>query len=182
MTQSFAAVAQTGPSNSRAFDVASQKIGAISIVESARYKALDFRQSYGDSTNHDWKKFDFDGRVINAGPVQQQPFMSEQASHYVPLRILSTTGFSVAGMTETAMHAYEHTFNGAASYFGVDAVQTGPGAVGSGTMDGLTLFARGTPALFSKAYIRAIGVGLGVPTAQNIASFAAFCRFKRWMT
>jgi hypothetical protein len=67
--------------------ITSQKIGAQSILDSQRFKTLDYRQSYGDSTNHDWKMFDFDGRVINAGPVQQQPFLSEQASHYVPLRI-----------------------------------------------------------------------------------------------
>lgn len=68
-------------------EVARQRIGANSIVDSDRFKQLDYRQSHYMCTSHDWKRYDFDGRVINAGPIQQQPFISEQASYFVPLRM-----------------------------------------------------------------------------------------------
>jgi hypothetical protein len=76
-------VASAGPVR----DVASRPIGANSIVDSERYRTLDYRQQYGDAAQHDWKLFDFDGRAINAGPRQQQPFLAETASFYVPLKV-----------------------------------------------------------------------------------------------
>ncbi len=60
------------------------------ILDSDRFKSLDRKQSYFDCTQHDYKKYDFDGRIINAnsgGSVQAtQPLIGEKAGYYVPLR------------------------------------------------------------------------------------------------
>ncbi len=60
------------------------------ILDSDRFKSLDRKQSYFDCTQHDFKKYDFDGRIINAnsgGVVQAtQPLIGEKAGYYVPLR------------------------------------------------------------------------------------------------
>jgi hypothetical protein len=62
-------------------------IGAQSILASERYLELDWRQRYGECAQHDWKTFDFDGRAINAGPRTMQPWISEQAGFFVPLKM-----------------------------------------------------------------------------------------------
>lgn len=63
-------------------------VKAKSLITSARAVELDRRASYYDCTQNDWKSFDFDGRVIKAGPPLTQPFLSsEQASWYVPLKL-----------------------------------------------------------------------------------------------
>lgn len=76
----------TGPKIDTA---AAANFSVRSVVESDRYRELDRRQQYYDCTQHDWKRFDFDGRLQRPGPsVGQQPFMaSEQSSWYVPLRL-----------------------------------------------------------------------------------------------
>lgn len=49
---------------------------------------LSRRESYYKCSHHDWKMFDFDGRMIPPGPPTSQPMMSsEQFSHYVPLKL-----------------------------------------------------------------------------------------------
>ena len=61
------------------------------ILGSDRFKNLDRKQQFFDCTQHDYKRYDFDGRIIemgSGGVVQSsQPLMSgEKASYYVPLR------------------------------------------------------------------------------------------------
>jgi hypothetical protein len=60
------------------------------ILDSERRRDLDRRQSYYDCTQHDYKRFDFDGRVIQntgAGSSVTQPLISsERAAWYIPLR------------------------------------------------------------------------------------------------
>jgi hypothetical protein len=60
------------------------------ILDSDRFKVLDRKQQYFDCTQHDYKRYDFDGRIIElgGGVVQSaQPLMSgEKASNYIPLR------------------------------------------------------------------------------------------------
>ena len=61
------------------------------ILDGDRFKSLDRKQSYFDCTQHDSKKHDFDGRIVEAGSggaVQSsQPLISgEKAGYYVPLR------------------------------------------------------------------------------------------------
>jgi len=65
---------------------------ARAILESVRYRTLDRRQSYYDATQHNGKRYDFDGRIIStseaSGMSSTQPLLSqEKASWYVPLRM-----------------------------------------------------------------------------------------------
>lgn len=61
---------------------------AAAFIESERYKELDRRQQYYDCTQHDWKRYDFDGRIMRPGPPTSQPLLaSEQANWYVPLKL-----------------------------------------------------------------------------------------------
>lgn len=58
------------------------------ILDSERYRDLDRRQSYYDCTQHDHKRFDFDGRIVSTGQGATQPLLSgEKASWYVPLKM-----------------------------------------------------------------------------------------------
>jgi hypothetical protein len=62
-------------------------IGATSILSSQRYLELDWKGLYGVAKQHDYKTFDFDGRVINAGPRQMQPFLGESSAvNFVSLK------------------------------------------------------------------------------------------------
>jgi len=60
-----------------------------SVLSSPRYRELDRRQQYYDCTQHDEKKYDFDGRIIDqrgSGASATQPLInSEVAPFYVPL-------------------------------------------------------------------------------------------------
>ena len=59
------------------------------LLDSERFRELDRRQSYYDCTQHDYKRFDFDGRMVQSsgGISATQPLMSaEKAAWYVPLR------------------------------------------------------------------------------------------------
>lgn len=65
------------------------------LIDSPRYKELDRRQSYYDCTQHDYKQYDFDGRIISTtgaagagyGATVTQPLLSsERASFFVPLK------------------------------------------------------------------------------------------------
>jgi len=57
------------------------------ICSNERYRELDRRQSYYDCTQHDWKQYDFDGRICRPGPPTQQPLLVTEASGtYVPLK------------------------------------------------------------------------------------------------
>lgn len=58
------------------------------ILESERYKILQRRQSYYDCTQHDLKKFDFEGRIITSDSLTGAPSYSEKlAGFYVPLKM-----------------------------------------------------------------------------------------------
>lgn len=70
------------------YGIATQWRG-LSIIDSPRFRDLDRKQAYYDCTQHDYKRFDFDGRVLEAkgGMAYTQPLLSQQkASWYVPLR------------------------------------------------------------------------------------------------
>lgn len=57
-----------------------------SILYGDRYKELDQRESYYACTQHDWKLYDFDGRVVS--PKGVQPLMSaEKSPIYIPLKM-----------------------------------------------------------------------------------------------
>lgn len=61
---------------------------AASFVESERVKMLGHREAFYRCTHHDWKQYDFEGRMIAPGPPTSQPMLSaESASWYVPLRL-----------------------------------------------------------------------------------------------
>lgn len=61
---------------------------AHGFINSHRVKTLARRESYFKCTHHDWKMFDFDGRMIPPGPPTSQPLLSaEQFAHYVPLKM-----------------------------------------------------------------------------------------------
>lgn len=63
------------------------KFKAQALIKGERYQDLDRRQTYFDCTQHDWKRYDFDGRFCRPGPVTQQPLLtSEVAPFFVPLR------------------------------------------------------------------------------------------------
>lgn len=62
---------------------------ARTFINSQRYKDLDRRRSYFDCSQHDFKQFDFEGRVISSGggiSATQPLLSSEKFSSYVPLR------------------------------------------------------------------------------------------------
>lgn len=61
--------------------------GGRTHVESERFKDLDRRQQFYDCTQHDWKRFDFDGRVTTPGiRGAVQPLITAEKVHwYVPL-------------------------------------------------------------------------------------------------
>jgi hypothetical protein len=59
------------------------------FVDGRRFRELDRRQQYYDGTQHDAKRFDFDGRIIEAAPGigYTQPMVTEKAMpNMVPLR------------------------------------------------------------------------------------------------
>lgn len=61
---------------------------ARSFLQSERVRTLAARESYYRCTTHDWKQFDFDGRMIQPGPPTSQPMIAtEAASWYVPLKL-----------------------------------------------------------------------------------------------
>ncbi len=54
---------------------------------SDRFRELDYKQSYFECTQHDWKRFDFDGRMITPGPPTMQPLLtSDVAPYMVPIK------------------------------------------------------------------------------------------------
>lgn len=60
---------------------------AHSFINSYRVKMLGRRQSYFQCTNHDWKMFDFDGRMITPGNPLGQPLLATEAiGTYVALK------------------------------------------------------------------------------------------------
>jgi hypothetical protein len=60
------------------------------FIDSRRYRDADRRQQYYDCTQHNQKRFDFDGRILMVGTTElayTQPLLSsEKAGFYVPLR------------------------------------------------------------------------------------------------
>jgi hypothetical protein len=61
----------------------------LAVIDTPRFRELDFKQSFFRCQQHDHKRFDFDGRVIASGgsPLAlTQPLLSAaQAPFYVPL-------------------------------------------------------------------------------------------------
>jgi hypothetical protein len=73
-----------GVANTTTFD----DFKARSFINSERVRQLARRESYFRCTHHDFKMYDFDGRVIAPGPPTSQPMLSaESASYYVPLKL-----------------------------------------------------------------------------------------------
>src|SRR5271166_2235162 len=61
---------------------------AIMFVNSDRARELERREQFFQCTQHDWKKYDFDGRALQPGRPYSQPLLSsEVAPFYVPLRM-----------------------------------------------------------------------------------------------
>lgn len=61
---------------------------AHAFIGSDRVKMLARRGSYYRATQHDWKTYDWDGRMILPGTSATQPLLgSEQLGHFVPLRL-----------------------------------------------------------------------------------------------
>jgi hypothetical protein len=61
---------------------------ANGVVNSERARELEFKERFYKCTQHDWKTFDFNGRLIPAGGFATQPLLSAQTqAHYVPLEI-----------------------------------------------------------------------------------------------
>lgn len=63
---------------------------AKGFIDGERYRVLDRRQQYYDCSHHDFKRFDFDGRLLMTGRSEltsTQPMLTEKASFYVPLRM-----------------------------------------------------------------------------------------------
>lgn len=59
---------------------------ANGFVKSERVRDLEFKERFFKCTQHDWKTFDFNGRLIPPGGLATQPLLSAQSSaHYVPL-------------------------------------------------------------------------------------------------
>lgn len=59
---------------------------AKGVVNSERVRELEFKEQFFKCTQHNWKTFDFNGRMISPGSLTSQPLLSAQAaSHYVPL-------------------------------------------------------------------------------------------------
>lgn len=61
---------------------------ARALVSGERFAELDRRQAYYDCTQHDGRRYDFDGRIVSArsGAMATQPLIGgEKASWYVPL-------------------------------------------------------------------------------------------------
>ncbi len=60
------------------------------LLDCERYRQLDRSQAYYDCTQHDFKRYDFDGRIImsaNQGMGVTQPMLgAEKAAYFVPLR------------------------------------------------------------------------------------------------
>lgn len=70
-------------------DAFGPRFRARAIVTSERFQILDRRQQYFDCTQHDHKRYDFDGRAVKvgvAGGLQQPLLSAEGQSWYVPLR------------------------------------------------------------------------------------------------
>lgn len=62
---------------------------ARTFLAAPRYRELDRKQAYADCTQHDYKRYDFEGRILGTetGVLATQPLLSaEVASQYVSLR------------------------------------------------------------------------------------------------
>lgn len=81
-----------GVSVASSFGVDNTTMGApgfrgMGWLNSDRRRMLQRRESYFRCTHHDWKMFDFDGRMIPPGPPVSQPLLSsEKFAAYVPLK------------------------------------------------------------------------------------------------
>jgi len=66
------------------------ELSGRSVLKSPRYEELDRRQTFYECTQHDSKKYDFDGRIIDMkgpGALASQPLVnSEVAPYFIPLR------------------------------------------------------------------------------------------------
>src|ERR1700761_6612914 len=59
------------------------------LLESQRYSDLDRKASYANATQHDHKKYNWDGCVIQAGRTGMgatQPLIGEKQAGFIPLR------------------------------------------------------------------------------------------------
>ncbi len=70
-------------------DTTAPTLRARQFIDGERYRELDRRQAYYENNQHNFKRFDFDGRIISTtgGISITQPLLSaERAAYYVPLR------------------------------------------------------------------------------------------------
>lgn len=80
-------VASFGAANTTQGPGSGGGFSTLNILTSDRFKELDRRQSYYDCTQHDSKRYDFEGRVIATGGAAQPLLSAEKASWYVPLKM-----------------------------------------------------------------------------------------------
>lgn len=61
---------------------------ATSVIDSDRYRDLDRREQFYNCTQHDYKTFDFDGRIIQTGQYTAQRLMSAELAPWpIPMRM-----------------------------------------------------------------------------------------------
>jgi hypothetical protein len=74
------------PSSFGISDTTFSQFSAHSFIASERYQMLEYKERYYRCTQHDWKKFDFNGQLRTPGPPISQPLLaSAQMPHYVSL-------------------------------------------------------------------------------------------------
>lgn len=80
---------QVGPSSFGAEDTTTgPEFSAQSFWDSKRRKDLESKWLYFCSKQHDYKKYDWDGRMLQMGVQVMQPLMTPQAApYYVPLKM-----------------------------------------------------------------------------------------------
>ena len=83
-------VSKTQDFSQYGFSDRSNNFRATRLVTSVRWKEMDRWQRYFECKQHEWKRYDFDGRLLRQAPVGDgyaQPLLSgERASWYVPLK------------------------------------------------------------------------------------------------
>lgn len=55
---------------------------ALDCIDSERFRLIDYRRSYYECTQHDWKRYDWQGHMIAPGPPTTQPLLSSEAAPY----------------------------------------------------------------------------------------------------
>ena len=81
------ALSSFGPATTTGPDTGGSAGDVTQLYESERARLLEFRQTFYSCTQHDWKPFDFSGRMIKPGRIMgTQPLIGgHMPAYYVPL-------------------------------------------------------------------------------------------------